>query len=51
LATTRETRKLARNLLRLGATDEKGTPFALCGALCKSNGYDERKRVFFVCGK
>jgi len=32
--------------------DEKGTPFAPCGVLCKSNGYDERKkRVSFVCKK
>ena len=32
--------------------DERGTPFAPCGTLCKSNGYDERKkRVSYVCRK
>ena len=30
--------------------DERGTPFAPCGTLCKSNGYDERKkRVSYMC--
>lgn len=32
--------------------DDKGTPFAPCGVLCKANGYDkEKKRVSFVCRK
>ena len=32
--------------------DEKGTPFAPCGALCKPNGWDEeKKRLSFVCRK
>jgi len=32
--------------------DDKGTPFAPCGALCKSNGYDKKKkRVSFICRK
>ncbi len=38
--------------LRKRGYDKKGTPFALCGALCKPNGYDkEKKRVSFVCRK
>ena len=38
--------------LREGGYDDKGTPFASCGALCIPNGYDEKKkRVSFVCGK
>jgi len=38
--------------LRKRGYDEKGTPFAPCGALCKSNGYDkEKKRVSFICRK
>ena len=38
--------------LRKRGYDKKGTPFAPCGALCKSNGYDEKKkRVSFVCQK
>ncbi|GAI44977.1 unnamed protein product, partial [marine sediment metagenome] len=36
--------------LRKRGYDDKGTPFAPCGALCKPNGYDkEKKRVSFVC--
>jgi len=36
--------------LRKRGYDKKGTPFAPCLALCKSNGYDEeKKRVSFVC--
>jgi len=32
--------------------DDKGTPFAPCGVLCKPNEYDkEKKRVSFVCRK
>ena len=26
--------------------DEKGTPFAPCGILCKPNGYDEKKKKY-----
>lgn len=38
--------------LRKRGYDEKGTPFAPCGALCRPNGYDkEKKRVSFVCRK
>jgi len=38
--------------LRKRGYDEKGTPFAPCGALCRSNGYDEDKgRVSFICRK
>ncbi len=38
--------------LRKRGYDEKGTPFAPCGALCKANGYDKKKkRVSFVCRK
>jgi len=38
--------------LRKRGYDEKGTPFAPCGALCRSNGYDEKKgRVSFICRK
>jgi len=29
--------------LRKRGYNEKGTPFAPCGALCRSNGYDEKK--------
>jgi len=38
--------------LRKRGYDDKGTPFAPCGALCRPNGYDEeKKRVSFVCRK
>jgi len=38
--------------LRKRGYDEKGTPFAPCGALCKPNGWDEKKkRLSFVCRK
>ena len=38
--------------LMMRGYDEKGTPFAPCGALCKSNGHDEKKkRLSFVCRK
>jgi len=30
--------------LRKRGYDKKGTPFAPCGASCKSNGYDEKKK-------
>ena len=26
--------------------DDKGTPFAPCGALCKPNGYDKEKKEY-----
>ena len=38
--------------LKMRGYDEKGTPFAPCGALCRSNGYDEeKKRVSFISSK
>ncbi len=44
--------KIDIKTLRKRGYDDKGTPFAPCGALCKSNGYDkEKKRVSFVCRK
>jgi len=44
--------KTSEKTLKARGYDEKGTPFAPCGALCKSNGYDdEKKRVSFVCRK
>jgi len=44
--------KIDLKRLRKRGYNEKGTPFAPCGALCKSNGYDkEKKRVSFICRK
>jgi len=38
--------------LRKRGYDEKGTPFAPCGVLCRPNGYDQtKKRVSFICRK
>jgi len=44
--------KTNKEALEKRGYDEKGTPLAPCGALCKPNGYDKRKkRVSFVCRK
>ncbi|MBE0479013.1 transposase [Candidatus Aerophobetes bacterium] len=44
--------KIDEEALRARGYNEKGTPFAPCGILCRSNGYDERKkRVSYVCRK
>jgi len=44
--------KIDIKTLRKRGYDDKGTPFAPCGALCKPNGYNkEKKRVSFVCRK
>jgi len=32
--------------LRKRGYDKKGTPFAPCGVLCKSNGYDKEKKGY-----
>ncbi|MFQ5868237.1 MAG: transposase, partial [bacterium] len=38
--------------LKMRGYDDRGIPFAPCLALCKSNGYDEKKkRLSFVCRK
>jgi len=50
LTTTSEEKRLISRLLKCDAMIKKGTPFAPCGALCKPNGWDEKKkRVSFVC--
>jgi len=44
--------KIDLESLRERGYDEKGTPFAPCGVLCRPNGYDKKKkRASFVCQK
>ena len=46
----RRSEKLSKDALKKRGYDENGWPFALCGLLCRPNGFDQhRGRVAFSC--
>lgn len=48
----RRSEKLSKDDLKKRGYDENGWPFALCGLLCRPNGFDkDRGRVAFSCFK
>ncbi len=48
----RRSEKLSKDDLKKRSYDENGWPFALCGLLCRPNGFDKnRGRVAFSCFK